>query len=91
MMLQIVHLTYDVILVIIMYLVDARIYQWLQAISITFNTKLSTSIQSCGWKQNEFRECQDAVAFSDAGNSLCFAYLPGNNLWRIEKIDLAIW
>jgi hypothetical protein len=90
-MLQIVHLTYDVILVIIMHLVDARVYQWLQAISITLNTKLSTSIQSCGRKQNEFCECQDAVAFNDSGSSLCFAYLLGNNLWRIEKIDLAVW
>lgn len=90
-MLQIVHLTYDVILVIIMYLADARVYQRLQAVSITFNAKLSTSIQSCGRKQNEFRECQDAVAFSDSGSSLCFAYLPGNNLWRIQKIDLAVW
>jgi hypothetical protein len=56
-MFQIVHLTYDIIPVIIMYLVDARVYQRLQAVSITFNTKLSTSIQSCSRKQNEFREC----------------------------------
>jgi hypothetical protein len=90
-MFQIVHLTYDVIPVIIMHLVDVRVYQWPQAISITLNTKLSASTQSCGWKQNEFRECQDAVAFSDAGSSLCFAYFPGNNLRRIEKIDLAVW
>lgn len=88
--LRTVHLTYDVITVIIMYLFDVRVYQWLQAISFTFNTELSASIQSCSRKQNEFGECQDAVAFNDSGSSLCSAYLPGNNLWRIEKIDFAV-
>jgi hypothetical protein len=73
-----------------MYLFNVRVYQRLQAISFTFNTELSTSIQSCSREQNEFCECQDAVAFNDSGSSLCFAYLPGNNLWRVEKIDLAV-
>lgn len=73
-----------------MHLGNRVVDQWLQAITVPVNAELSSPTQSRGRKQNVLDKGQNPVFLHDFGRRNGFAYLPGDNLRGVKKVDLTV-
>lgn len=73
-----------------MHLFDARVDQRLQAVAFPLNAELPPSLQFGSRQQHVLHEGEDAVVFHHLGRRLRLANLLGDDLGRIEEIDLAV-
>lgn len=82
--------TYHIISVIFVHLSDAAVDQWLQAISLAVDDKLSLSSQSCYRQQNVFDKGEDAILLNHLRGSNGLADLLGDDIGGVQEVDLAV-
>jgi hypothetical protein len=80
----------NVIPIILVHLLNVRVDQWLQIISLTANAKFSEAAQGRSWKQNVLNEGKNSVFLNDLGSSSRLLDLSSDNIWRIQEVNLAI-
>lgn len=80
--------TYNVLSVIVLYLLDVAVDQGLlvSAFDLEFFLALETGCR----KEDKLDQCDDTVVLDDSWGCLCLANFLGDDLGRVEQIDLAV-
>lgn len=80
--------TYNVLGVVVLHLLDVAVDQGLVVSALHLEFLLA--LEARRRKEDEFDQCDDTVLLDDSWGSLCLADFLGDNLGRVEEIDLAI-
>ena len=85
-------LTYNIVLVVFVHLLDVGVHQRLQAIAVAGDTELGLAgLQSGHGQQDVLDEGEDTVVVDLLGSGLRFADLLLDAVDGFEEVDLAVW